>query len=112
MACCTDATFVIPDNRTDAATVGLQVNEFGFQRPASVGRFVAEVQEALIDLNVVLALDVGGLEFVHGLRFGLGLVNFSWFFFSERIEIFGVFRTTVIFPIPMLPVFTGGINAK
>jgi hypothetical protein len=44
----------------------LQVNEFGFQRPASVGRFVAEVQEALVDFNVVLAFDVGGFEFVHG----------------------------------------------
>jgi hypothetical protein len=28
--------------------------------------FVAEVQEALIDFNVVLAFDVGGFEFVHG----------------------------------------------
>jgi hypothetical protein len=63
---CTDATFVVPDNCTDAAAVGLQVNEFGFQRPASVGRFVAKVQEALVDFNVVLAFDVGGFEFVHG----------------------------------------------
>jgi hypothetical protein len=66
MARCTDATLVVPDNCTDAAAVGLQVNEFGFQRPASVGRFVAKVQEALIDFNVVLAFNVGGFEFVHG----------------------------------------------
>ncbi|NDC49703.1 MAG: hypothetical protein EBZ61_11610 [Micrococcales bacterium] len=66
MARSTDATLVVPDDCTDAAAVGLQVNEFGFQGPASVGRFVAEVQEALIDFNVVLSLDVGGFEFVHG----------------------------------------------
>jgi hypothetical protein len=60
----TDATLVVPDDCTDAAAVGLQVKDFGFQRPASVGSFVAEVQEALIDFNVVLAFDVGGFEFV------------------------------------------------
>jgi hypothetical protein len=31
--------------------------------------FVAEVQEALIYFDVVLPFDVGGFEFVHGLRF-------------------------------------------
>ena len=66
MARCTDATFVVPDNRTDAAAVGLLVNEFGFQRPACIGLFVAEVQEALIDFNVVLPFDVGGFKLVHG----------------------------------------------
>jgi hypothetical protein len=62
----TDAAFVVPDDCTNAAAVGLQVNEFGFQRPASVGLFVAKVQKALVDFDVVLAFDVGGLEFVHG----------------------------------------------
>jgi hypothetical protein len=61
---CTDATLVVPDDCTDAAAVSVEFYEFGFQRPASVGRFVAEVQEALIDFNVVLAFDVGGFEFV------------------------------------------------
>ncbi len=40
-----------------------------------VGRFVAEVQEALVDFNVVLPFDVGCLEFVHGFEVWFG---FSW----------------------------------
>ena len=66
MARSTDATLVVPDDCTDAAAVGLQVKDFGFQRPASVCRCVAEVQEALIDFNVFLPFDVGGCEFVQG----------------------------------------------
>jgi hypothetical protein len=66
MARSTDATLVVPDDCTDAAAVSVEFYEFGFQRPASVGRFVAEVQEALVDFNVVLSFDVGGFEFVHG----------------------------------------------
>ena len=68
MACCTDAAFVVPDDCTDATAVGLQVDEFGFQRPASVGLFVAKVEQALVDFNVLLAFDVGGFESVccHG----------------------------------------------
>jgi hypothetical protein len=66
MARSTDAAFVVPDDCTNAAAVGLQVNEFGFQRPASVGRFVAKVQEALVDFNVLLAFNVGGFKLVHG----------------------------------------------
>jgi hypothetical protein len=66
MARSTDATLVVPDDCTDAAAVGLQVKDFGFQRPASVGRFVAKVQEALVDFNVVLPFDVGGFKLVHG----------------------------------------------
>jgi hypothetical protein len=66
MARSTDATLVVPNDCTDAAAVGLQVDEFGFQRPASVRLFVAEVQEALIDFDVVLPFDVGGFKLVHG----------------------------------------------
>ena len=54
---------------TNAAAVGLQVNEFGFDAPACVGGFVAEVQEALVDLDILLAFDVGGFELVHGFGF-------------------------------------------
>jgi hypothetical protein len=67
MACGTDAALGITDDGTDAAAVGLKVNEFGFDRPACVGFVVAEEQEALVDLDVVLAFDVGGFELVHGL---------------------------------------------
>ena len=65
----TDAAFCVTDNGTNAAAVGLQVNEFGFDAPIGVSLFVAEVQEALIDFDVILAFDVGGFEFVHGLGF-------------------------------------------
>jgi hypothetical protein len=44
----------------------LQVNEFGFDAPIGVSFLVAEVEEALVDLHIVLPFDVGGFEFVHG----------------------------------------------
>jgi len=69
MACGTDAAFGITDDGTDAAAVGLQVNEFGFDAPIGVGFLVAEVEEALVDLHIVLAFDVGGFELVHGFWF-------------------------------------------
>ena len=75
VARCTDAAFCILDDGTNAATVGLQVNEFRFDRPACVCFVVAEVEEALVDFNVVLAFDVGGFEFVHGFEVWFG---FSW----------------------------------
>jgi hypothetical protein len=45
----------------------LQVNEVGFDWPPCIGGLIAEEQEALVDLDVVLAFDVGGFELVHGL---------------------------------------------
>ncbi len=51
----------------DAAAVGLQVNEVGFNGPTRIGWLVAEEQEALVDFNIVLAFDVGGFKLVHGL---------------------------------------------
>ena len=69
MACGSDAAFCILDDGLDAAAVRLQVNEFRFDGPTCVGFVVAEVQEALVDFNIVLAFDVGGFEFVHGLWF-------------------------------------------
>ena len=68
-----DAALCITDYGTNAATVGLQVNEFRFDRPTCVGFIVAEKEQALVYFDVVLAFDVGGFEFVHGLGFrGLG----------------------------------------
>ena len=73
VACCPYTAFCVTDYCTNAAAVRLQVNEFGFDRPIGVSLFVAEVQEALIYFDVILAFDVGGFEFVHGLGFrGLG----------------------------------------
>ena len=73
VACGSDAAFCILDDGTNAATVGLQVNEFRFDRPTCVGFIVAEKEQALVYFDVVLAFDVGGLKFVHGLGFrGLG----------------------------------------
>ena len=69
VACGSDAAFCITDDGLDAAAVGLQVNEVGFNAPTSEGWLVAEVQEALVYLHIVLAFDVGGFEFVHGFRF-------------------------------------------
>ena len=69
VACCPDAAFCILDDGTNAATVWLQVNEFRFDAPSCVGFVVAEVQEALVYFNVILAFDVGGFELVHGLGF-------------------------------------------
>jgi len=66
VARCPDAAIGITDNGFDAAAVGLQVNEVGLNAPTSEGWLVAEVQEALVDLNIVLPFDVGGFEFVHG----------------------------------------------
>ena len=63
----TDAAIGIPNHCLDAAAVGLQVNEVGFNGPTSEGWLVAEVQEALVYLHIVLPFDVGGFEFVHGL---------------------------------------------
>jgi hypothetical protein len=74
MACGTDAAFCVTDDGTDAAAVGLKVNEFGFDRPACIGGLIAEEQEALVDLDVVLAFDVGGFELVHCL---VGLEGFE-----------------------------------
>jgi hypothetical protein len=62
-----DAAIGIPNHGLDAAAVGLQVNEVGFNGPTCIGWLVAEEQEALVDFNIVLAFDVGGFEFVHGL---------------------------------------------
>ena len=67
MACGPDAAFCVTDYCPDAAVVRLQVYEFGFDRPIGVSLFVSEVQEALVDLNVLFAFDVGGFKFVHGL---------------------------------------------
>ena len=61
-----DAAIGIPNHSLDAATVGLQVNEVGFNGPTRIGWLVAEEEEALVDFNIVLAFDVGGFEFVHG----------------------------------------------
>ena len=73
VACCPDAAFCVLDDGTNAATVWLQVNKFRFDGPTCVGFVVAEKEQALVDLNVVLAFDVGGFELVHGLGFrGLG----------------------------------------
>ena len=73
VACGSDAAFCVLDDGTNAATVRLQVNEFRFDGPTCVGFVVAEVQEALVDFNVILAFDVGGFKLVHGLGFrGLG----------------------------------------
>ena len=73
VTCGPDAAFCVLDDGTDAAAVGLQVNEFGFDAPTSEGWLVAEVQEALVYFDVILAFDVGGFEYVHGLGFrGLG----------------------------------------
>ena len=46
-----------------------QVNEVGLNGPTCEGWLVSEVQEALVDLNIVLPFDVGGFEFVHGFGF-------------------------------------------
>jgi hypothetical protein len=62
-----DAAIGIPNHCLDAAAVGLQVNEVGFNGPTRIGWLVAEEQEALVDFNIVLPFDVGGFEFVHGL---------------------------------------------
>ena len=67
VARCPDAAFCVTDYGTNAATVGLQVNEVGFNGPTSEGWLVSEVQEALVDLHIVLPFDVGGFELVHGL---------------------------------------------
>ena len=67
MACCSDAAFCVTDDCLHAAAVGLQVNEFRFDAPTCVGFVVAEVEEALVYFDVILAFDVGGFEFVHGL---------------------------------------------
>ena len=40
------------------------LDEFGLQRPACVGLFVAKVEQALIDFDILLAFDVGGFESV------------------------------------------------
>jgi hypothetical protein len=66
---CTDAAIGITDDGFDAAAVGLQVNEVGFNRPTSEGWLVAEIEQALVDFNIVLAFDVCGFEFVHGFEF-------------------------------------------
>lgn len=65
----TDAAIGITNNGFDAAAVGLQVNEVGFNAPTSEGWLVSEVQEALVYLHIVLSFDVGGFEFVHGFGF-------------------------------------------
>jgi hypothetical protein len=62
-----DAAIGITNHSLDAAAVGLQVNEVGFNGPTRIGWLVAEEQEALVDFNIVLPFDVGGFEFVHGL---------------------------------------------
>ena len=67
VSCGSYTAFGITDDGTDAAAVGLQVNEFRFDAPVGVSFLVAEVEQALVDLNVVLAFDVGGFELVHGL---------------------------------------------
>jgi hypothetical protein len=64
----TDATIGIPNYSLDAATVGLQVNEVGFNGPICIGWLVAEEEQALVDFNIVLAFDVGGFKLVHGFR--------------------------------------------
>ena len=69
VTCGPDAAFCVTDDGTDAAAVRLKVNEFGFDRPVGVSLLVAEVEEALVDLNVVLPFDVGGFELVHGFWF-------------------------------------------
>ena len=66
VACCTNAAIGITDDGLDAAAVGLQVNEVGFNGPTSEGWLVAEIEQALVDFNIVLPFDVGGFEFVHG----------------------------------------------
>ena len=65
VACGSDAAFCVTDDGTNAAAVGLQVNEFGFDAPIGVSFLVAEVQEALVDLHIVPPFDVGGFKFVH-----------------------------------------------
>jgi len=65
VTCCPDAAIGITDDGFDAAAVGLQVNEVGFNGPTSEGWLVSEVQEALVYLHIVLPFDVGGFEFVH-----------------------------------------------
>ena len=67
VARCPDAAFCVTDYGFDAATVGLQVNEFRFDGPTCVGFVVAEVEQALVYFDVILAFDVGGFELVHGL---------------------------------------------
>jgi hypothetical protein len=66
VARCPDAAIGITDNGFDAAPIGLQVNEVGFNGPTSEGWLVSEVQEALVYLHIVLPFDVGCFEFVHG----------------------------------------------
>ena len=66
VACCPDAAIGITDYCTDAATVGLQVNEFRLNRPSFVSGFLSKVKQALVYFNVILAFDVCGFEFVHG----------------------------------------------
>ena len=73
VARCPDAAFCVTDYGTNAATVGLQVNEFRFDAPSCVGFVVAEKEQALVYFDVILAFDVSCFEFVHGLGFrGLG----------------------------------------
>ena len=73
VARCPDAAFCVLDDGTNAAAVGLQVNEFRFDGPTCVGFIVAEKEQALVYFDVVLAFDGGGFELVHGLGFrGLG----------------------------------------
>jgi hypothetical protein len=67
VACSPEAAFLVTDDGTDATAVGLQVNEFGLNRPACVGWFISEVEEALVDLHIIFSFDVGGFEFVHDL---------------------------------------------
>jgi hypothetical protein len=71
VACSTDATIGIPNHSLDAAAVGLQVNEVGFNGPTRIGWLVAEEQEALVDFNIVLPFDVGGLNLCM-------VLGFSW----------------------------------
>ena len=66
MARCSDAAIGIPNHCLDAAAVGLQVNEVRLNGPTSEGWLVAEIEQALVDFNIVLAFDVGGFKLVHG----------------------------------------------
>ena len=69
VARCPDASLCITDNGFDAAPIRLKVNEVRFNGPTSEGWLVAEVQEALVYLHIVLPFDVGSFEFVHGFGF-------------------------------------------
>ena len=65
----TEAAFLVTDDGTNAAAVGLKINEFGFNAPACIGGFISEVEEALVDLDIILPFDVGGFKLVHGFGF-------------------------------------------